>query len=136
MQNKSLFELNCLHTNSSLKRQIIPTNESCRCESDDSEQGFGVVEIMDFNPDVTSIDENPYDLQLSQASSAPLSQYTFIDNITKKPNRMGPAAGPTLILKSWLGLREVEDWELKLDAEEELQVEEVDILFREHSTRT
>ena len=49
---------------------------------------------------------------------------------------MGPAAGPILILKSWLGLREVKDWELKLDAEEELQVEEVDILFRELSTRT
>ena len=30
----------------------------------------------------------------------------------------------------------MEDWELKLGAEEELQVEEVDILFREHSTRT
>ena len=29
----------------------------------------------------------------------------------------------------------VEDCELKLDAEEELQVEEVDILFQEHSTR-
>ena len=42
-----------------------------------------------------------------------------------------------MVLKSWLGLREVEDWELKLDAEEEeLQVEEVDRLFREHSTRT
>ena len=125
-----------MHTNSSLKRQIIPTNELCRCELDKSEQGFGVVEIMDFNTDVTSIDENPSDLQLSQASSAPLSQCTFINIITKKPNRMGPAAGPTLILKSWLGLREVEDWELKLDAGEELQVEEVDILFREHSTRT
>ena len=48
---------------------------------------------------------------------------------------MGPAAGPTLILKSWLGLREVGDWKLRLDAEEELQVEEVDILFRGHSTR-
>ena len=47
---------------------------------------------------------------------------------------MGPAAGPTLVLKSWLGLREVEDWELKLDAEEELQVEEVDRLFRDHAT--
>ena len=70
MQNKSLFELNCLHTNSSLKRQIIPTNELCRCESDKSEQGFGVAEIMDFNTNVTSIDENPSDLQLSQASSA------------------------------------------------------------------
>ena len=51
-------------------------------------------------------------------------------------NRMGPAAGPTLILKSWLGLRVVEDWELKLDAGNELQTEEVDRLFREHSTRT
>ena len=49
---------------------------------------------------------------------------------------MGHEAGPSLILKSWLRLREVEDWELKLDAEEELQVEEVDILFREHSTPT
>ena len=83
---------------------------------------------MDFNTDVTLIDENYSDLQLSQATSALTSQYTFIDIITKKRNRMGPAAGPTLILKSWLGLREVEDWELKLDAEEELQVEEVDIL--------
>ena len=34
------------------------------------------------------------------------------------------------------GLREVEDCELKLDAEEELQVEEVDRLFREPSTCT
>ena len=58
------------------------------------------------------------------------------DIITKKRNRMGPAAGPSLILKGWLGLREVEDWELKLDAEEELQAEEVDILFREHSSCT
>jgi len=48
----------------------------------------------------------------------------------------GPMAGPSLILKSWLGVQEVEDLELKLDAEEELQVEEIDILFREHSTRT
>ena len=56
--------------------------------------------------------------------------------ITKKRNWMGPAAGPSLILKSWLGLREVENWELKLDAEGELQVEEVDILFREHSSCT
>ena len=58
------------------------------------------------------------------------------DIITKKRNRIGLAAGPSLILKSWLGLREVENWELKLDAEEELQVEEVDILFREHSSCT
>ena len=58
------------------------------------------------------------------------------DIITKKRNRMGPAAGPTLVLKSWLGLREVEDWELKLDAEEESQVEEVDRLFREHAPHT
>ena len=58
------------------------------------------------------------------------------DIITKKRNQMGPAAGPSLILKSWLGLREVENWELKLDAEEELQVEEVDILFWEHSSYT
>ena len=58
------------------------------------------------------------------------------DSITKKRNRTGPAAGPSLILKSWLRLREVEDWELKLDAEEELQAEEVDILFREHSSCT
>ena len=58
------------------------------------------------------------------------------DIITKKRNRMGPAAGPSLILRSWLSLREVEDWEPKLDVEEELQVEEVDILFREHSSRT
>jgi len=58
------------------------------------------------------------------------------DIITKKRNRMGPAAGPTLVLKSWLGLREVEDWELKLDAEEESQVEEVDRLFCEHAPHT
>ena len=58
------------------------------------------------------------------------------DIITKKRNRMGPAAGPTLVLESWLGLREVEDWELKLDAEEESQVEEVDRLFREHASHT
>ena len=51
-------------------------------------------------------------------------------------NSSQAAAGPSLILKIWLGLREVEDWELKLDVEEELQVEEVDILCREHSTRT
>ena len=49
---------------------------------------------------------------------------------------MGPAAGLTLILNSRLNLQEVEDWELKLDAEEELQAEEVDILFREHSAHT
>ena len=48
----------------------------------------------------------------------------------------GPAAGLTLVLKGWLGLREVEDWELKLDAEEEFQVEEVDRLFCEPSTCT
>ena len=40
-----------------------------------------------------------------------------------------------MVLKSWLGLREVEDWERKLDVEEELQVEEVDRLFRERSNR-
>ena len=62
--------------------------------------------------------------------------YRAGDIITKKRIRMGPAAGPSLILKSWIGLREVQDWELKLDAEEELQVEEVDILFREHSSCT
>ena len=53
-----------------------------------------------------------------------------------KRNRIGPGAGPTLVLKGWLGLQEVEDWELKLDAEEELQVEEVDRLFREHAAQT
>ena len=58
------------------------------------------------------------------------------DIITKKRNWMELAAGPSLILKSWLGLREVDNRELKLDAEEELQVEEVDILFREHSSCT
>ena len=62
--------------------------------------------------------------------------YRAGDIITKKRNRMRPAAGPSLILKSWLRLREVEDWELKLDAGEEIQVEEVDILFREHSSCT
>ena len=62
--------------------------------------------------------------------------YRAGDIIAKKRNRMGPAARPSLILKSWLGLREVEVWELKLDAEEELQVEEVDILFQEHSSGT
>ena len=36
---------------------------------------------MDFNTDITSIDENPSDLQLSQASSGPPSQHTFIDMI-------------------------------------------------------
>ena len=40
-------------------------------------------------------------------------------------NSSQAAAGPSWILKSWLGLREVVDWELKLDGEEELQVEEV-----------
>ena len=54
------------------------------------------------------------------------------DIITKERNRIGPVAGPSLILKSWLPLIEMEDWEIKLDAEEELQVEEVDILFLEH----
>ena len=44
-----------------------------------------------------------------------------------------PAAGPTLILKGWLGSWEVEDLEIKLDAEES-QVEEVDRLFRDHTT--
>ena len=43
-------------------------------------------------------------------------------------NSSQAAAGPSLILKSWLGLREVEDWELKLDAEEELQLT-LDFLF-------
>ena len=43
------------------------------------------------------------------------------------------ATGPTLVLKGWLGLREVEDWEIKLDVEES-QVEEVDRLFRDHAT--
>ena len=41
-----------------------------------------------------------------------------------------------MVLKSSLGLREVEDWELKLDEKEELQVEEANRLFRAHSTRT
>ena len=41
-----------------------------------------------------------------------------------------------MVLKSWLGLQEVEDWELKLDAKEDLQVEEVDKHFRAHSTHT
>ena len=41
-----------------------------------------------------------------------------------------PAAGPALVLKCRLGLREV-DWEIKLDAEES-QVEEVDRLFHNH----
>ena len=44
-----------------------------------------------------------------------------------------PIADPALVLKGWLGLREVEDWEIKLDAEES-QVEEVDRLFRDHAT--
>ena len=51
-------------------------------------------------------------------------------------NSSQAAAGPSLILKSWLGLRDLEDWELKLDMQEKLQVEEVDILFREHSIHT
>ena len=45
-----------------------------------------------------------------------------------------PAAGPALVLillEGWLGLREVKDWEIKLDAEES-QVEEVDRLFHNH----
>ena len=44
-----------------------------------------------------------------------------------------PEASPTLVLKSWLGLREVEDWEIKSDVEES-QVEEVGRLFHEHAT--
>ena len=43
-------------------------------------------------------------------------------------NSSQAAAEPSLILKCWLGLREVEDWELKLDAEEELQLA-LDFLF-------
>ena len=42
-------------------------------------------------------------------------------------------ASPALDLKGWLGLREVEDWEIKLDAEES-QVEEADRLFSDHAT--
>ena len=44
-----------------------------------------------------------------------------------------PAAGHALDLKGWLGLREVEDWEIKLDTEES-QFEEVDRLFRDCAT--
>ena len=42
--------------------------------------------------------------------------YSANDIITKKRNRMRPATSPTLVLKSWLGLREVEDRETKFDA--------------------
>ena len=38
---------------------------------------------MDFNTNGTSSQENPTDLQLSQASSTAPSQYTFIDMILK-----------------------------------------------------
>ena len=44
-----------------------------------------------------------------------------------------PAANPALVLKGQLGLLEVKDWEIKLDAEES-QVEEVDRLFSDHAT--
>ena len=44
-----------------------------------------------------------------------------------------PAAGPALVLKGWLGFREVEDREIKLDAEES-QVEEVGRVFCDHAT--
>ena len=44
-----------------------------------------------------------------------------------------PAAGPALALKGCLGLREVEDQEIKLDVEES-QLEEVDRPFRNHAT--
>ena len=45
-----------------------------------------------------------------------------------------PAAGPALVLKGWLGLPNVEGWEIKLKLElEESQVEEVDRPFRDRA---
>ena len=38
----------------------------------------------------------------------------------------------SLVLKGWLGKREVADWDIKLDAGES-QVEKVDRLFRDHA---
>ena len=38
--------------------------------------------------------------------------YRAGDTIPKKPNRLGLSAAPLLQVKSWMGLPEVEDWEV------------------------
>ena len=45
--------------------------------------------------------------------------YSAGDIITKKRNRLGLSTAPLLLVKSWMGLPEVEDWEVQQEKEDE-----------------